>query len=84
MKLRHLMLSSVLAIPALLLPLASCDDSKSAPTEPTATDPSSDGIDAPSLTTVGFGSKWHDPAYQGREDPHLLRNSGRWWMYRRD
>jgi hypothetical protein len=64
MKLRHLMLSSVLAIPALLLPLASCDDSK-APTEPTATDPNSDGIDAPSFTTVGFGSKWHDPHIKG-------------------
>jgi hypothetical protein len=63
MKVKHLLLSSVLVIPALLLPLASCDDSKT-PTEPAVGQPT-DNIDTPSFTTVGFGSFWHDPHIKG-------------------
>jgi hypothetical protein len=64
MRRRHLILSAALAIPAMLLPLASCDDSK-APTETAIDEPAVDGIDSPSFTTVGFGSFWHDPHIKG-------------------
>jgi hypothetical protein len=63
MKVKHLLLSSVLALPALLLPLASCDDSK-VPSEPAVDEPA-DNVDAPSFTVVGFGSFWHDPHIKG-------------------
>lgn len=56
MKVKHLLLSSVLAIPALLLPLASCDDSKS-PTEPTVENQA-----APELLTAP--SRLHDARSQ--------------------
>ena len=62
---RRINLKYVILGTALLLPmtLLSCDDSK-VPTEAAVNDPA-DGIDVPSLTTVGFGSKWHDPHIDG-------------------
>ncbi|HEV7365588.1 MAG TPA: hypothetical protein VGN76_07055 [Gemmatimonadales bacterium] len=56
MKVKHLLLSSVLAIPALLLPLASCDDSKT-PLEPTVSD------EAPDLSVASTRNN-HDPRSQ--------------------
>jgi hypothetical protein len=60
MKAQHLLLCTALLVPAALL---SCDDNR-VPTEP-VNEPSTDGIDVPSLTVVGFGSKWHDPHIKG-------------------
>jgi hypothetical protein len=53
--------ATVFLVPAFLI--SSCDDSK-VPSEP-ADQAGVDGIDAPSFTTVGFGSKWHDPHIKG-------------------
>lgn len=58
MKIKHLMLSGVLLIPAMLLPLASCDDSN-APTSPAVDQPTA-GNDGPSLATQRTGARVHD------------------------
>ena len=60
MNLKYVILGTALLLPMTLL---SCDDSK-VPSEP-VDDASAGGLDAPSFTTVGFGSRWHDPHIVG-------------------
>jgi hypothetical protein len=54
--------ATVFLVPALLL--SSCDDQNSTPVSP-SDDPTVSDIEAPSFTSVGFGSKWHDPHIKG-------------------
>lgn len=62
--------ATVLLLPAFLI--SSCDDKSATPVSPTD-DPSTE-IDAPSLTTVGFGSRWHDPHIKGPKVRYFINN----------
>lgn len=76
MNLKYVILGTALLLPMTLL---SCDDSK-APTEVAVDDPAE--TDLPSLTTVGFGSRYHDPhivgatvyCFSGNEDDPIAYN----------
>jgi hypothetical protein len=60
-------LCRVLTATAFLVPvllISSCDDKNSTPVGP-SDDPATTDLASPSFTTVGFGSKWHDPHLKG-------------------
>jgi hypothetical protein len=59
---RVLTATAFLLLPAFLI--SSCDDKNPTPVGP-SDDPTISDIEAPSFTTVGFGSKWHDPHIKG-------------------
>jgi hypothetical protein len=66
----------VLTASAFLLPaflISSCDDKNSTPVAP-SDDPTVTGIEAPSLTTVGFGSRWHDPHIKGPKVRYFIND----------
>ena len=66
----------VLTATAFLLPaflIGSCDDKNSTPVG-LSDDPAITGIEAPSLTTVGFGSRWHDPHIKGPKVRYFIND----------